>query len=96
MSKSQTASARNGDSGQRQKPVAEFKYGLCRASVWENEKESGGVRHSVSIQRSYKDEDGWHQTQSLNASDVELMIMALQDAKHWIYGRNYRDPGSES
>ncbi len=86
MSKGQTAAARTSDNGQKQRPVVEFKYGLCRASVWENDKEGGGVRYSVSCQRSYKDDQGWHQTQTLNASDIDLMIMALQDAKRWIYG----------
>ncbi len=93
MSKSQTATARASDNGQKQRPIIEFKYGLCRASVWENDKEGGGVRYSLSLQRSYKDDQGWHQTQTLNASDIDLMIMALQDAKRWIFAakRTERD-----
>jgi hypothetical protein len=86
MSRSPTAAARTNENGTTKRPVAEFKYGLCRASVWENEKDGGGVRYSVSCQRSYKDDQGWHQTQTLNASDIDLMIMALEDAKRWVYG----------
>ena len=86
MGQSTATAARTSENGQKQRPVAEFKYGLCRASVWENEKDGGGVRYSVSFQRSYKDDQGWHQTQTLNASDIDLMVMALEDAKRWIYG----------
>ena len=89
-----TTGKTNGN-GRANKPVAEFRYGLCRASVWANEKEEGGVRYSVSLQRSYKDEQGWHQTQSLNASDIELMIMALQDAKRFVFAPKEREPDQD-
>jgi hypothetical protein len=91
-----STSVKGNGNGRANKPVVEFRYGLCRASVWENEKEGGGVRYSVSLQRSYKDDQGWHQTQSLNASDIDLMIMALQDAKRFVFAPKEREPGEEA
>lgn len=76
------------------RPVFEAKYGLCRASVWANETQGGGVRYNVSFQRSYKDDQGnWQTTQSLNREDIGLMIMCLEDCQRFVYTK--REPGQE-
>ena len=78
------------------RPAGEFRYGLCRASVWANPTDQGGTRYSVSLQRSYKDGDGqWQTTQSLNRDDVPLMIQALTDAYRFMYAPKEREPGDE-
>jgi hypothetical protein len=47
------------------KPVKQFRIGLISAAVWRREA-GGNTFHSVTIDRSYKDEDGnWQRTNSL-------------------------------
>jgi hypothetical protein len=80
------AAPRKDEQQQPNRPIAEFRYGLCRTSVWQNQNQDGQTRYSVSLQRSYRDKDGnWQTTQSLNRDDLPLMIQALTDAYRFCY-----------
>ena len=47
------------------RPVHEIRLGPVRAAIWANETEVG-IRHSVTLERLYKDAEGrWKNTDSL-------------------------------
>ena len=97
MAKSSTAPPPKQPKNEPNRPVAEFKYGGCRASVWANPGKNGGVRYSVTMSRSYKDEEtaAWKDTQSLHRDDIPLMKICLEDPNRWIASPRNRTPGQE-
>jgi hypothetical protein len=54
------------------KPVKNFKAGAISVAVWPNTtKEDHRIFHTVTLERSYKDEKGeWHSTPSLRKQDL--------------------------
>jgi len=66
------------------KPAQTFRKGAIKASVWENAGRDG-VFYSVTFSRSYKDvEDGWRNTTSFNASDLEPLADVAFQARLFI------------
>lgn len=61
------------------KPVARFRIGFVTASVWENDK-----FYNVTLTRSYKDGNEYHDTDSLGAGDLLNAAKVLQRAEAWI------------
>jgi hypothetical protein len=66
---------------ERRQPVKKFRVGNVTASVWQNA--SG---YSVTLQKSYKDEDEWKNSQVFFHSDVVCAINALERAEKFIAG----------
>lgn len=62
-------------------PAAKFRLGYVTATVWKND----GDFYSVSLTKSYKDDDGnWQDTDSLNAGDLLNSAKVLTRAEEYI------------
>lgn len=74
--------------GMSTKPEMEFKVGAVRAAVWVNARTGydgrGFNSHKVIIDRTYKDNDGFKSTGSLDINDIPKAILALKRAYEWI------------
>ncbi len=55
------------------KPTATVRIGSIKAAIWTNDN-SGGIRHSVTFERLYKDGDSWKATRSFSRDD--LLVLA--------------------
>ncbi len=55
------------------KPTATVRIGSIKAAIWANDN-SGGIRHSVTFERLYKDGDSWKTTRSFSRDD--LLVLA--------------------
>lgn len=67
-------------STQSNKPVAELRLSLCKATIWANETPSG-VRHNVTFTRLYRKDDQWRETSSFGRDDL-LLLAKLADMAH--------------
>ena len=66
------------------RPAHEIRLQAVRAAIWERETESG-VRHSVTLERLYKDAEGrWKNTDSLDRNDLLVAAKVLDLAHSWI------------
>jgi hypothetical protein len=66
------------------RPVHEIRLGRVKAAVWANEGEHG-LRHSVTIQRIYKDTAGiWQRSDSFGREDLLLVAKVADLAHTWI------------
>ena len=63
----------------RIQPVRKFRVGSVTAAVWKND--SG---FSVTLQKSYKEDDEWKNSQTLFHADVVCAIKALERAERFI------------
>lgn len=63
----------------RNQPVRKFRVGSVTATVWKND--SG---FSVTLQKSYKEDDEWKNSQTLFHADVVCAIKALERAERFI------------
>jgi hypothetical protein len=60
------------------KPVKQFRIGLISAAVWRREA-GGNTFYSVTIDRSYKDEDGnWQRTNSYDVGDLFIVQLLAE------------------
>lgn len=66
------------------KPVHEIRIGRIRASIWANKTGQGATRHSVTVQRLFKDDSGWKSSSSLGRDDLLLAGKVLDRAHSWI------------
>jgi hypothetical protein len=67
----------------KNRPVHEVRLGAIKASIWENI--NGEItRHSVTVQRFYKDGDQWKTTESFNRDDLLVLAKVLDRAHSWI------------
>jgi hypothetical protein len=79
---------------QRQKmnnrPVHVVRYGAIKAAVWQNQTANGPI-HNVTLTRSYKEGDEWHETGSFGADDLLAAAKALCEAHTWVFAQRYSD-----
>jgi hypothetical protein len=71
-------------------PEKNFRQGSCSASVFSNEIRKNGKTmkmQSVSIQRSYKNGDGWKNTNSYGVNDLPKLIIAAGKAYDYLTAR---------
>lgn len=80
-------------SQQKQKPVHEIRLGRIRAAIWLNETKNG-PRHSVSLSRLYKDDDGWKDSSSFGRDDLPLIEKVAASAHAWIFASRQADNGA--
>lgn len=66
------------------RPVHEIRFGRVKAAIWENET-SQGVRHNVTFQRIYREEETWKSTDSFGRDDLPLVLKVADLAHTWIY-----------
>lgn len=71
------------------KPVHEIRLGSIKAAIWANDTQNG-VRHNVTLQRLYKDEDEWNSSDSFGRDDLLLVAKVANMAHTWIFeqGKN--------
>ena len=68
------------------KPVHEIRLGSVRAAIWANPTQNG-VRHSVTLSRSYKDDTGWKKTNTYGRDDLPALEKVAELAQVWIFTR---------
>jgi len=70
------------------KPIKDFRAGGVQASVWRNEVEKDGqtvVRHSVKIQKQYRNKDGdYEKTEFYFRDDLPKLILVAQKSFEYI------------
>jgi hypothetical protein len=80
----------------RKPPAVEFRIGRIRATVWENSHPEKGKWFSITLTRSYKDNQGqWRTASSFGRDDLLAVGEVTRMAFHWInreYGGGQRDP----
>ncbi|MCB9610223.1 MAG: hypothetical protein H6716_26785 [Polyangiaceae bacterium] len=71
------------------KPVHEIRLGSIKAAIWANDTQNG-VRHNVTLQRLYKDEEEWKSSDSFGRDDLLLVAKVANMAHTWIFeqGKN--------
>jgi hypothetical protein len=66
---------------EKREPSAKFRLGFVTAAVWKNSDNF----YNVTLQRSYKDDDGkWQNTDNLNHGDLLNASKVLERAEAWI------------
>ncbi len=65
------------------RPVHAIRYGGCEAAIWKKQREKGEF-YSVSLRKSWRDKDGWHDGQTFLASDLPMLAKAITDAHSWV------------
>ncbi len=69
-------------------PVHKIKVGngplTVTASIWEHLSEKSEVSYSVTLSRSYKKDEEWHNTGSFFPEHLDNAADALIDAKDWV------------
>jgi hypothetical protein len=72
------------------KPVHEIRFGAIKASIWENQTESG-VRHNVTLSRLYRDGDSWKRSETFGRDDLPLVIKVADLAHTWIFTQTHKE-----
>ena len=61
-----------------------FKSGLIQATVWKNTSNSGQEFRTISLNKSYRQNNEWKNTNSLGAEDIDKAIQALTQARDYL------------
>ena len=72
------------------KPVHEIRFGAIKASIWENQTESG-VRHNVTLSRLYRDGDSWKRSEAFGRDDLPLVVKVADLAHTWIFTQTQKE-----
>lgn len=67
------------------RPVHELRFGLVKATIWENSSKEG-VRYNTSIVRLYKNGERWVESTQFGRDDLPLVCKVADLAHSWIYG----------
>lgn len=67
----------------KNRPVHEERLGFVKASIWENINNEV-TRHSVTLQKFYKDGDQWKSTESFGRDDLLALAKVVDRAHSWI------------
>ncbi len=74
------------------RPIKRIKLGNgITAAIWENQSSKGGVWHSVTIGRCYKDGDKYQETTSFRRDDLLFVAKAAEMAFRWCHRLAERD-----
>lgn len=74
-------------STQPTKPVKEFRAGTIKAAVWRNEVQDGdrtAVRYSVRIQKRFKRDGEWHETDYYFPEDLPKLRLVADKAYEYV------------
>ena len=73
---------------EKSKPIKDFRASNIQASVWRSEVEKDGqtvVRHSVRIQKQFRNDDGdYQETNYYFRDDIPKLILVAQKAYEYI------------
>ncbi len=64
-------------------PAHRIRVGALQVTIWRNQGEKGNW-YSIIPSRSYKQEDGWKETDSFGFDDLLTMAKLLDQAHTWI------------
>ena len=90
---------------ERGRPAHECRIGRIRATIWENHHETQGTWYSITLTRSYKDNEGrWKSASSFGRDDLLVIGEVTRMAFHWIHrqyqeksnGAGQREPGEDA
>jgi hypothetical protein len=70
-------------------PVHEVRFGLIKASIWQNSTKVG-ERFNVTIQRLYKNGERWVESSQFGRDDLQLVAKVADLAHTWIYEQGSR------
>src|SRR5688572_20507328 len=88
------AEERSEPSTRRNPPVHKTRYGRVEVAVWARELEEGRMSYSVTLQRSYQDQDGkWQHTSFLDEGDILPAAEALRQAGTWVQEQRQKPRG---
>ncbi|WP_425395432.1 hypothetical protein [Aeoliella sp.] len=73
-------------------PVHEIRFGLIKASIWQNQTKSGG-RFNITVSRLYKNGDRWVESSHFGRDDLLLVSKATDLAHTWIYKQQNSEKG---
>lgn len=76
------------------RPVHTVRYGAIKAGVWKNPTKNGAM-YNVTISRSYRTDDQWHDSNSFGYDDLLVIGKALDDAHTWIHAAIVEDAQRE-
>jgi len=65
------------------RPVHEVRIGLIKAAIWSNRSEDG-VRHNVTFERCYRENEEWKSTNSFGRDDLLKLAKVADEAHSWI------------
>lgn len=65
-------------------PVHEIRFGLIKASIWQNSTKAG-ERFNVTLQRIYKNGERWVESNHFGRDDLPLVAKAADMAHTWIF-----------
>jgi hypothetical protein len=71
-------------------PVQTLRHRSLKAAVWKNETRTGPM-YNVTLVRSYKEGDEWHDTHSLGYDDLMNAAKLLYDAHSFITAQRAND-----
>lgn len=79
-------SRRTGEGDAKTRPVHVVRFGRIKAVVWLNQTTAGPI-HNVTVSRSYKKGEEWHETSSFGYEDLLTLAKAVNGAHSWIHGK---------
>lgn len=68
------------------RPVHSIRHRRLKVAIWCNQTETGPM-YNVTASRSYKTEDGWHESSSFSFDDLMNLAKLLADAHTYIAGQ---------
>lgn len=68
----------------RTPPIHEIRRGLIKVRIW-RKKTRSGLRHTLTINRMYRNGDVWKESTRFGRDDVPVIRLALDEAHTWIY-----------
>ncbi len=77
------------------RPVHEVRIGLIKAAIWSNRSEDG-VRHNVTFERCYRENEEWKSTTSFGRDDLLKLAKVADEAHSWIMKQGATKSGSET
>ncbi|MDZ4779632.1 MAG: hypothetical protein SGJ19_05220 [Planctomycetia bacterium] len=76
--------------GAKSVPVHTVRHRRLKAAIWQNRVDSG-IFHNVTVTRSYKVNDEWHETSSFGYDDLPIVAKLLLDCHTFITNLRARD-----
>ena len=75
-------------------PEHTVKIGGIQIAIWTNETDKG-VRHSITIDKSYKSGDEWKRTKSFSPNDLVKVQLGLNKVLEYLYIKDVITPKTD-
>ncbi|TWU44915.1 hypothetical protein Q31b_00860 [Novipirellula aureliae] len=67
-------------------PVKEFRMGLIKATIWENQTKHG-VKYTTTLTRLFKNGESWVESSRFGRDDLPLISKVSDQAHTWIFSK---------